>query len=409
MNKFRLMLLGSAAAGVAAAGASPALAAGGPINSGNDKIKVTISGQITSTAAIVDDGGDNTRVVFGDNNFSGSKFRIIGIAKGSENLTVGARFELETQQNDSGQGLGEDNTPLASEGASFDQRWHDVWFQHKTLGKLSLGRGDGAANGTSEADLSGTIMAWSNSDPASHSANLKLANDTTNVVTATTLASIVGGDIDGLSRQQRIRYDTPTFQGARLAASFDQGERPEVAGFYSADIMGAKVVGRAGAAFSNSVGDRSPTSGAGTSTLGSTNGGGEEYRFTGSLAVLLPMGINVAGNYAHVEPDTVFAVPGTAPAGATGSTGIDRYGVKVGWRGKVNMVGKTGIAFAFSQTDDAFVDGSEAQAFAIAALLDLDAWSTQLYASWNYYDLDDSSATDFANPQIFLVGTIVKF
>ena len=50
---------------------------------------------------------------------------------------------------------------------------------------------------------------------------------------------------DGLSRQNRVRYDTPNFNGFSFAGSLNQGNATELAVRYKGDLLGGKF----GAAF----------------------------------------------------------------------------------------------------------------------------------------------------------------
>ena len=106
--------------------------------------ELKISGQVNQLIMWADNG--NSRDFFvADNDNSSSRFRFTG-AQAVDWGDIGFRIELEAQRNAS-------NTldiPNTGDGSfDFNDRWIEAYFDSK-FGKVSLGKGDGAANNTAE-------------------------------------------------------------------------------------------------------------------------------------------------------------------------------------------------------------------------------------------------------------------
>ena len=127
------------------------------VTSGQDRVKLAISGQVNRAVNMVDDG-DSARAYFVDNGASNSRIRLVGTAKMTEDLTLGSRIEYAFAPNESS--TVSQNSPGGDENY-IQGRWAEVSLDSKTYGKLSLGKGDTASNNTSQVDLSRTdVILW---------------------------------------------------------------------------------------------------------------------------------------------------------------------------------------------------------------------------------------------------------
>ena len=133
------------------------------VTSGQDRVKLAISGQVNRAVNLIDDG-KNTDLYFVDNDSSNPRLRFIGTAKATDDLTLGSRLEYAVTSNESSE-VNQDNQDT---GDFFNTRWADLTLASKRLGKIWLGRGDTASNNTAEVDLSGVdVLAYSSvADPA---------------------------------------------------------------------------------------------------------------------------------------------------------------------------------------------------------------------------------------------------
>jgi FtsZ-binding cell division protein ZapB len=91
------------------------------VTSGQERVKLSISGQVNRAVNIADDG-KNTKAYFVDSDASNTRVRFVGIAKASEDLTLGTRIEVAIAPNESGE-VSQGNEESDD---FFDQRWAEV-------------------------------------------------------------------------------------------------------------------------------------------------------------------------------------------------------------------------------------------------------------------------------------------
>ncbi len=231
------------------------------------------SGQVSRMVVMPDDAaGDEIQHV--DINWSGSRVRFTGSEEMDNGNEVGFRFEMQFQDNKSSS---VDGGTLSSSGQASDFRYQDLYLT-ADWGKISFGKGDGAANGSTEVDLSGTVLS-SSSNHQSNWGGYK--------ITPTQNWSTVFTMFDGLSRQNRVRYDTPNFNGFSFAGSLNQGNATELAVRYKGDLLGGKL----GAAFFAATAPDISATVDGNDVTG------------GSASLLLKSGLNFTVAISESEPD----------------------------------------------------------------------------------------------------------
>ena len=240
-----------------------ALAAAVPASNAIADTKVTLSGQV-NVAALEGNAVDDLTVV--DNNTTGSRFRIRTQTDFGGSFSAGLRYELQAQFQQSN-----DPTELGlnsggADGTVREVRYADVYI-NSPIGKLGIGRGDGAANGTSESYGILNFLGGAESHLLFNGTGADFS------------------DVDGLSRQNRIRYDSPNFSGLKFAISLDEQAENEVAASF--DKKG----------------------GFGTLRIraGLTNGEGDQQTTDFSAAYKFPFGLGLAvsaGEFENVAGDT---------------------------------------------------------------------------------------------------------
>lgn len=193
--------------------------------SGNERYKVILSGQVNRAVNVISDGS-GTDIYHVDNNASNSRLRIVGLAKIDEDLSLGTRIEFAVAPDLSSQVSQTNKAP----GTWFDQRWTEISLTSKTFGKISLGKGDTASNTTAEMDLSMTdvVQYATLSDIAG---GMFFREKDTKRLTSIRIGDVFNSR-DGLSRQSRLRYDTPQYYGFNLAGSIVSNQRYDLALFY---------------------------------------------------------------------------------------------------------------------------------------------------------------------------------
>ena len=198
-------------------------------------IDFKLSGQVSRmVVAPTDAVGDE--VQHQDIGWSGSRFRITGEESLDSGYVIGFKLEQQLQSNPSFAGAGGDQTDGGNDDFT-DNRLQDIYIKGD-FGKVSMGKGDGASNGGTESDLSGTALS-SSSNHQDNWGNYVIIDGGTaddNV----TWDSIFTMN-DGISRVNRLRYDTPSLFGVAISASVDQGNAYEFAARYNGTVAGAKM------------------------------------------------------------------------------------------------------------------------------------------------------------------------
>jgi predicted porin len=196
-------------------------------------IEFKISGQVSRMIVMPDDAlGDE--IQFQDIGWSGSRWRITGSQEFNDGMKAGFRLEQQIQSNSSSSTDGGAQVDGGNDDA-IDNRYQDIWFSGD-FGKIAIGKGDGAANGSTEADLSGTALSSSSNHQDNWgNYNITPGQDWDSVFTMQ----------DGLSRVNRLRYDTPALNRIRLAFSIGQGSETEIGLKYTGTWDGNRLDARA--------------------------------------------------------------------------------------------------------------------------------------------------------------------
>ncbi|MEH6470366.1 MAG: porin [Halopseudomonas sp.] len=333
------------------------------VRSGSSKARVTLSGHINRAVLLTDDG-DSTDVHHVDNENSNSRFRILGEVDASETLTVGSVLEVEFESNSSGD-VSQSNTDDASPN-NFQRRKFEIYFAD-TWGKLWMGQGDMASNGTSEVDLSGTTL-------AGYSAVGDVAGGYMfydNMVPG--LGTVTIGDafsqMDGQSRRNRLRYDTPNMSGFVVSASHGENDRGDVALRYGANFDGTKVAG----------------------ALAYSDNRDIDGLVNGSISALLANGFNV-----------------TFAAGETGAEAAGRsdpmfYYTKLGYK-----MGDSAYSVDYYSGDDIDANDDESESIGFQYVRNIPNWGTEAYLQVRQFSLD-STGTDYEDIYTLITGARVKF
>jgi hypothetical protein len=172
-------------------------------------LEIKLSGQINRAVMHVDDGVDRGYFHV-DNDNSSTRLRFTGTKALTPASKAGVVLEAEYQSNPSNLVTFE----VREIAPSLDERIVEAFYE-SGWGRLSLGQGDGAANGGVEVDLSGTTVAhYAGSTDIGGAFAFRGASGAAGPTIAQTTSQQ-----DFESRYDRVRYDTPSFAGATLSAS----------------------------------------------------------------------------------------------------------------------------------------------------------------------------------------------
>jgi len=344
--------------------------------SGKDKVRLTVSGQVNRAVLYFDDDvTDDVRHV--DNDNSSTRVRWDGRAFLTDNIAAGAKIEVQFESNSTA-AINQRDTGAVGPN-NFTERKLEFFLQHESLGTVFVGQGDTASNGTSEVDLSGTtVVAYSGI--ADMAGGLSFRNSTTGG-----FGERIGrawNNMDGLSRDDRIRYDTPKWNGFQLATSHvDQGEW-DVAAKYSGKFHDTRVAGAIAYANANS------TSGF--------------DQLAGSASVLFPAGLSL----------TVAAGEQDHKPGSRSGDDADFWYVKGGYEWKALQWGPTAVSIDYGETDSARTLDNEITTYGFALVQDFKDAATELYFAVRNHELDTGvpgQAGDFDDIFTAMAGARLKF
>ena len=353
---------------------------------------VQVYGQVSRALMFADDG-TQSKWFHVDNEASGTRLGTTGTGQAMPGLRYGFRLEFDFQSNESQRVNFNATTPASNFPAhdedvgGFAERHADAWVEG-AWGRVNIGQGDGAANGATESDLSGTGM-------ANGIGVADIGGGFSYRSTATTppgFGPTVGSTInqqDFESRYDRLMYVTPTFGGFRAQASWGQKTNTdvkEISAWYGAKLGG---LGELAAAV-------------GWSERGaSTSGGTKDEYIGGSISWLHGTGINLTYSYSNRDNPAV--------AGASVRDSTFHY-FKVGFKR-----GAHAVALDYAMGEDFAAVGDEAKMYGVGYVWNPVRW-LELYAAYKIHSLDRGgdaatgvAAASFDDVKIGTIGTRVRF
>ncbi len=339
------------------------------VTSGGNRVKLTLSGQI-NRGVLFADNGEDSEIFHVDNDNSSTRLRLIGTGQLTDDISVGTQIEVQFESNSTAAISFHQSGPAGPN--NFTERKLELYADSLSLGRLWVGQGDTASNGTSEVDLSGTTVV-TYSGIGDMAGGLEFRRDSAGAVGPR--ITDVFSQMDGLSRDDRLRYDTPSLGGFKASVSSIDGGAWDLAGRFSGDVSGTKVAGAI--AYANA----------------SSRQGFEQYN--GSVSVLLPMGINFT------------AAAGTRDLKRAGDDPVFYYG-KLGYTFDATELGSTAVAIDYSKVDDLSVNGDEFTSYGAFLVQNVDKIATELYVGVRNHELD-RPVENFDDLFAILTGARVKF
>ncbi len=339
------------------------------VTSGEERIKLAISGQVNRAVNVANDG-KNTKVYFVDNDTSNSRVRFVGTAKATDDLTLGTRIELAIAPNESSE-VSQDNE---SSGDFFDQRWAEISLESKRFGKLSLGKGSTASDDSAEVDISGVgIIQYSSvSDPA---AGLRFREKNSDSLTNVTLFDAFD-NLDGLGRRDRIRYDSPALKGFRIAGSAASDQRWDAALRWGGKGYGFKAAGAA--------------------AMADPNRDNTDYQYSGSFSLLhestglnLTLSAGIKDRSNQGDPTNLYA--------------------KLGWLTRFFSFGETGFGIDADRSLNQPTGRDDAYSLSTAVVQQFENYGTEVYAQYRFFSLDRSEQPSVQDIYLGTIGARVVF
>jgi predicted porin len=336
---------------------------------GGERVKLAISGQVNRAVNIVSDG-KSTDAYFVDNDNSESRVRFDGTTRATDDLTIGSTIELSIAPNKASE---VDQNDQETNNV-FDERIVEATLDSKRFGKLSLGKGHTASYGSASVDLSGTtVISYATiADTAGGMLFRQTSDDSlTNVRILDAFNSF-----DGLSRKNRLRYDTPAFHGFRLAGSLISDDRYDAALRWGGQGYGFKAAGAAGFAYPNQ-----------DST---------DFQYDGSFSLLHEdSGLNLTLSAGWLERDN----QGDAQ---------NLYG-KLGWLTRFFAFGETAFGVDYTQSLNLPTGRDKGYSIGAAAVQQFEEYGTEVFLLYRLHSLDRDAAPSVHDIHVGSIGARVKF
>ncbi|MEW5962715.1 MAG: porin [Pseudomonadota bacterium] len=367
---------------------------------GNRKVSLTVSGFVNETVMFWDDGGESNAYVV-TNPYAPSRFRFVGEAKINEEWKAGYYIEVQVTSA-AGSGVTQSND---DSGFGISLRQSNWFLTSSRLGTVRVGQ---ASPATDDIILGSPVsINHAQSQDILMGAGLAFRNSTTGVLTGTT----IGGLAPGLDTARRnvVRYDTPTFQGFRLAAAWGEDDFWDI-GLWMANTWGDfKVV--------FNIGYLEDTEGNGlSSTFPSTPpccGGANFQEFKGSAGVLhVPTGLFVDGAWVHREFDSTLG-NGTVANRAD----FDYWTVRGGLVRKIVPLGDTTFWGFFGSAEDANIivgtnSSSELDVWGLGINQAIAPAAMDIYLVYKSYEADTVAggvAAQLDDIDVVYTGAIIRF
>jgi len=343
------------------------------VTSGLSNVNLSLYGQVNQ-AVLFTDNGDSSDWFLVDNSNSQTRFGLKATMDTGMGWDVSGRIEYGIVSNASSD-VNQFNTFNATSD-NFKLRWAEASFKKSSFGKISIGKGDSASNNTAEIDLSGTTVA-SYAHITDMTGSTLWYDNSTGTLSELKIKDVFD-DFDGMSRTDRLRYDTPSFGGFSLATSASSGDAFDGALFFSRKYGETKVAAAFGVA---NPGDLIENT---------------DLQYSGSVSVLLPMGL-----------DATFSAGYQDLEDGSRENPTNWWG-KLGYQTSFYTAAITAFSIEFGETADLWADGDKAKSWAAAIVHNVPDWGTELYITYRGHQLD-SDFGDFDDIHAILTGARVKF
>ncbi len=375
---------------------------------GNRKVSLTVSGWVGQQVMFWDDGRESNTYVTDLGSTLASHVKFTGQATIMPGWTAGYVLHLEATGSDSlttNQNRADGPNALVGSvnGVSTLQSF---WFiKSDQLGKISVGKqSDAADNSAILVDGSGSLVPanWVAFDV--NSFYIRQSNGTlTNSTWGGAYCQSAGGawgDCAGVPRNT-VRYDSPTFGGFSVSASWGEDDIWAVTTRYAGEWADFKVAAAASYFESTDA----------NLNLG-FSGITQRYFQAGAYVEHVPTGLFAYGAYGHDDYDT------------SGFGQSETYYLKGGIRQRWNPLGHTVLygeyehikgsdAFAQSGATDIFgiAPGNEAstKVWGLGVVQEIDAAAMSMWVKYRHLDYDDNSGRSFDSFQYVGVGALINY
>ena len=409
MSKLNKALMATTAIAFAAGLAMPAAAkkkdpskAPKVVSSGK-KMKLKLYGQITRSASITDNG-IATGFTNSENGNTSTRMGVKAQGKINNDLKLKLRYEWNMRSAHENRPLFNIDGPFDND---FDIRYADIEFKHKRFGTLFFGRGNGPGNSSSQTDLSGTSTGQKGGGEHWDFQNARFVETSASAAggaRATTRVSRVFTNMDATSRNNRIRYDSPSIYGFQFRAGIVEQDGYEFALWYKGKVAGMKIKGAVN--YSHNKQGVFP----GEVQAGTTATDTEIDLVNGSISIQTPWGIGVSGAAGWNDRDK-------NPRVNNAGDGKDPFfwWAAIWYRAKFFELGETRFKYGFSTTVDNQNEGDVGQAHGFTIVQQIKSTGTDMYVGYRHVSVDRDIAgapggeIDFEDQNLWVMGIRARF
>ena len=417
------------------------------VRKGTRKVSITLSGFVSHNVMWWDDGTQSD-TYFGDGGNYGSRFRFVGTAKISPQLTAGFLYEFgananaigSMNQSNGGDDLGNSGPTGANScqqtGSSLNSsgcpvvRDATVWLRHSQLGMIKTGHGSTATDNLTLIDTGGLAGA-STSDVALYMGGFALRGNNSVLGGNTWTNAIRGHESWDTSRRNHVLYETPSLVGFTLQAAVAEDNFWDVALRYAGEFGGFRIAAGIGYMEDTKFNAPAGLTAGNTSILCGSFCDTKVTDIKGSASILhVPTGLFLTGAAGNREIESASPNPYAGPdlrfwylAGGISQNffGIGKtvlfgeYSDNRGGLAQTNfLAGTTTHCFAASGCD------SKVTHWGVGVVQYIDAAAMEIFATYKNYSLDangfsgtsatlNSGASGVSDIQAVIVGTRINF
>lgn len=343
------------------------------VTSGNDRVKLAISGHV-NRGVLFADNGNQSKFFHVDNNNISTRFGFRGEARVNEDFAAGMQLVLDVKSNSSSD---VDIVRPMEDRSAINDREVEVYFDSKRFGRLWIGKGETASDTTNEIDLSGTVVIADAASGVEELAGGISFFNRKDPDEPGPRVKTVFANFDGLGIVNRIRYDTPTFYGFSLGTSHADTDSYDGTVKFAGEYAGHKIQAAFAAA--------------------------RDYpdfaQYNSSASVLFSCGISISG---------AWGIRGFRAEEKLERENSDLIYGKLGYQDKWFDLGVTALATDIGRVRNLDESGDRTKAWGVYLVQNIDIIATELFWGARWHKLSRREA-DFKTIGASMLGARVKF
>ena len=410
---------------------------------GNRKVSLAISGWVAEQVMWYDNGATSNVYVTGVGSTLNSHFKMTGSATITPEWSAGYVVQVEVNSNDpltAGNSRFGDDGPSALRIVNSNGNLsspavdllYSYWFmKNNRLGQVSVGLipqasqhaavlvdGSGSLVMANWVPLDGMAINLSQKGRQLIGPDAITGLPTGALMWCSSTALPLAGDCNAIPTNA-VRYDSPTFGGFSVSASWGEDDFWDVAARYAGEFNGIKIA--ASAAYSHHS-DESQFYGFDTVTGLSTYHAAHldaGYFQIGAYAQHVASGLFIYGAYGKEDNDSTYSAANITVGAPSG----DNWYLKAGLRRKWTPLGHTVLYGEYAERNDMFhpaltdfgVNGSKLTQWGLGIVQEIDAAAMSLWVNYKNYDPSVSGPgvrgnfDDLDNLQIITAGGLISF